>query len=74
MKDFLFLEYDLIKYCNKAFVKIKKFLNNIEIVFNESTNLFCDYLEALKTMIKIYYDENRFIINPNILSKNMITN
>ena len=31
-------------------------------------------LEALKTMIKIYYDENRFIINPNILSKNMITN
>lgn len=74
MKDFLFLEYDLIKYCNKAFVKIKKFLNNIEIVFNDSTNLFCDYLEALKTMIKIYYDENRFIINPNILSKNMITN
>ena len=74
MKDFLFLEYDLIKYCNKAFVKIKKFLNNIEIIFNESTNLFCDYLEALKTMIKIYYDENRFIINPNILSKNMITN
>ena len=74
MKDFLFLEYDLIKYCNKAFVKIKKFLINIEIVFNDSTNLFCDYLEALKTMIKIYYDENRFIINPNILSKNMITN
>ena len=74
MKDFLFIEYDLIKYCNKAFVKIKKFLKDIEIVFNDSTNLFCDYLEALKTMIKIYYDENRFIINPNILSKNMITN
>ena len=74
MKDFLFLEYDLIKYCNKVFVKIKKFLKDIEIVFNDSTNLFCDYLEALKTMIKIYYDENRFIINPNILSKNMINN
>ena len=74
MKDFLFIEYDLISYCNKAFVKIKKFLENIEIIFNDSTNLFCDYLEALKTMIKIYYDENRFIINPNILSKNMIDN
>ena len=74
MKDFLFIEYDLISYCNKSFLKIKNFLKNIEIVFNDSTNLFCDYLEALKTMIKIYYDENRFIINPNILSKNMINN
>ena len=74
MKDFLFMEYDLISYCNKAFVKIKKFLIDIELVFNDSTNLFCDYLEALKTMIKIYYDENRFIINPNILPKDMINN
>ena len=74
MKDFLFIEYDLISYCNKAFVKVRKFLENIEILFNDSTNLFCDYLETLKTMIKIYYDENRFIINPNILSKNMIEN
>ena len=74
MKDFLFIEYDLISYCNKAFVKIKKFLKDIEIVFNDSTNLFCDYLEALKTMIKIYYDENRFIINPDILPKDMINN
>ena len=68
------MEYDLISYCNKAFVKTKKFLIDIELVFNDSTNLFCDYLEALKTMIKIYYDENRFIINPNILSKDMINN
>ena len=74
MKDFLFIEYDLISYCNKAFVKVRKFLEDIEILFNDSTNLFCDYLETLKTMIKIYYDENRFIINPNILSKNMIEN
>ena len=74
MKDFLFIEYDLISYCNKAFIKIKKFLKDIEIVFNDSTNLFCDYLEALKTMIKIYYDENRFIINPDILPKDMINN
>lgn len=74
MKDFLFVEYDLIGYCNKAFVKIKNFLKEIEILFNDSTNLFCDYLEALKTMIKIYYDENRFIIKPDILSKNMISN
>ena len=74
MKDFLFIEYDLIMYCNKAFVKIKKFLKDIEVIFNDSTNLFCDYLEALKTMIKIYYDENRFIINPNILSENTIKN
>ena len=74
MKDFLFIEYDLISYCNKAFVKIKKFLKEIEVVFNDSTNLFCDYLETLKTMIKIYYDENRFIINPDILPKDMINN
>ena len=74
MKDFLFIEYDLVGYCNKAFVKIKNFLKEIEILFNDSTNLFCDYLEALKTMIKIYYDENRFIIKPDILSANMISN
>ena len=74
MKDFLFIEYELISYCNKAFVKIRKFLKDIEILFNNSINLFCDYLEALKTMIKIYYDENRFIINPNILSSSMISN
>ena len=74
MKDFLFIEYELVSYCNKAFIKVRKFLKDIEICFNESTNLFCDYLEALKTMIKIYYDENRFIINPNILSSNMISN
>jgi hypothetical protein len=74
MKDFLFIEYELVSYCNKAFIKVRKFLKDIEILFNESTNLFCDYLEALKTMIKIYYDENRFIINPNILSSNMISN
>ena len=71
---FPFIEYELVSYCNKAFVKIRKFLKDIEVLFNDSTNLFCDYLEALKTMIKIYYDENRFIINPNILSSNMITN
>ena len=74
MKDFLFIEYELVSYCNKAFIKVRKFLKDIEILFNDSTNLFCDYLEALKTMIKIYYDENRFIINPNILSSNMISN
>ena len=74
MKDFFFIEYDLISYCNKAFIKVRNFLKDIELLFNDSTNLFCDYLEALKTMIKIYYDENRFIINPNILSKNMISN
>ena len=74
MKDFLFIEYELVGYCNKAFVKIKNFLKEIEILFNDSTNLFCDYLEALKTMIKIYYDENRFIIKPDILSENMISN
>ena len=53
MKDFLFIEYDLVSYCNKAFIKIRKFLSDIELLFNDSTNLFCDYLEALKTMIKI---------------------
>ena len=74
MKDFLFIEYDLISYCNKAYIKIRQFLKDIEVLFNNSTNLFCDYLEALKTMIKIYYDENRFIINPNILTSSMISN
>ena len=54
MKDFLFIEYELISYCNKAFIKIRNFLKEIELLFNDSTNLFCDYLEALKTMIKIY--------------------
>ena len=74
MKDFLFIEYELVSYCNKSFVKIRNFLKDIEVLFKDSINLFCDYLEALKTMIKIYYDENRFIINPNILTTSMISN
>ena len=74
MKDFLMIEYELVYYCNKAFVKIDIFLKEMESLFSSSTNLFCDYLETLKTMIKIYYDENRFLINPEILSKNMVSN
>ena len=74
MKDFLFIEYDLISYCNKAFVKIRKFLKDIEDLYNDSTDLFCDYLEILKNMIKIYYDENRFIINQDILTSSMVAN
>ena len=38
MKDFLFIEYELISYCNKAFVKIRKFLKDIEILLNNSIN------------------------------------
>ena len=74
MKDYLMIEYELVFYCNKAFVKINIFLEEMEALFNNSSNLFCDYLETLKMMIKIYYDENRFLINPEILSKNMVSN
>jgi len=74
MKDFLFIEYELISYCNKAFIKIGKFLEDIELLYNDSSDLFCDYLEILKTMIKIYYDENRFIMKPDVLSPGTISN
>ena len=74
MKDFLFIEYELISYCNKAFIKIGKFLEDIELLYNNSSDLFCDYLEILKTMIKIYYDENRFIMKPDVLSSGTISN
>ena len=72
MKDFFIIEYDIIDAANHSLKKVTKFIEDIKKLFDETTNVFCDYLEILKTMIKIYYEENKKIILPNILSEKMI--
>ena len=72
MKDFFIIEYDIINAANKAMRRVTKFIEDIKKLFEDSTNIFCDYLEMLKIMIKIYYEENKKIILPNVLTEKMI--
>ena len=72
MKDFFLIEYDIIKNANHSMKKVTKFIEDIKKLFEDSTNIFCDYLEMLKIMIKIYYEENKKIILPNVLTEKMI--
>jgi hypothetical protein len=72
MKDFFLIEYDIIKSANHSMKKVSKFIDDIKKLFEDSTNIFCDYLEMLKVMIKIYYEENKKIILPNVLTEKMI--
>ena len=72
MKDFFIIEYDIINVANKAMRRVTKFIEDIKKLFEDSTNIFCDYLEMLKIMIKIYYEENKKIILPNVLTEKMI--
>ena len=73
MKNFFSIEYDIVNNANFAMKIAEKFINNIQKLYTESLNIFCDYLEMLKIMIKIYYKQNKRIILPNILPENMIT-
>ncbi len=73
MKDFFIIEYDIIDSANQSLKKVTKFIEDLKVLFDDTTNTFCDYLELLKTMIKIYYEENKKIILPNILSEKMIS-
>ena len=72
MKDFFLIEYNIVKNANYSMKKVAKFIEDIKKLFEDSTNIFCDYLEMLKIMIKIYYEENKKIILPNVLSEKMI--
>ena len=73
MKNFISIEYDIVNNANFAMKISEKFINNIQKLYAESLNIFCDYLEMLKIMIKIYYKQNKRIILPKILPENMIT-
>ena len=73
MKNFFSIEYDVVNSANLAIKKAEEFVLNIQKLYEESINIFCDYLEMLKIMIKIYYQENKKIILPNILPENMLT-
>ena len=67
MEDFFSIEYDIVSAANYVMSKANDFISTIKKLYDESINLFCDYLEILKTMIKIYYQENKKIILLQIL-------
>ena len=73
MKDFFSIEYDIINSANFAIKNSLEFINSIKILYEESITIFCDYLEILKKMIKIFYQENKKIILINILPEKMVT-
>jgi len=62
MKDFFSIEYDIVSAANYVINKANNFITSIKKLYDESINIFCDYLEILKTMIRIYYKENKKII------------
>ena len=72
MKDFFSIEYDIVSAANYVINKANNFITSIKKLYDESINIFCDYLEILKTMIRIYYKENKKIILPKILPEKMI--
>jgi hypothetical protein len=45
MKDFFVIEYDIIDSANQSLKKVTKFIEDIKIIFDDTTNTFCDYLE-----------------------------
>ena len=68
-KDFIFIEKDIIFYINKIYNKISQFYINMEFLFKECQNIFYDYLELLDNIIKLYYEQNKDILNiPTLLS------
>ena len=72
MKDFFSIEYDIVSAANYVINKANNFIASIKKLYDESINIFCDYLEILKTMIRIYYKENKKIILPKILPEKML--
>ena len=62
-KDFLFIEHIILSSSNKIYSKISQFLVNMEFLFKESLNIFYDYLELLNDLIKLYYNENKNVLN-----------
>ena len=72
MKDFFSIEYDIVSAANYVINKANNFITSIKKLYDESINIFCGYLEILKTMIRIYYKENKKIILPKILPEKML--
>ena len=72
MKDFFLIEYDIVNSANFCLKKVRKFSDDFRKIYDDSINTFCDYLEILKKMIKIYYEENKKIILPNAFSEKML--
>ena len=74
-KDFIFIEKEIISYINKIYSKISQFLINMEIILKDSHNTFYDYLELLNNIIKLFYMENKNILNmPSLLPNKSIVN
>ena len=69
-KDFIFIESDMLSCINKIYNKISQFLINLEFLLKDSQNIFYDYLEILYNIIKLYYKENKNILNISALLPN----
>ena len=72
LKNFFSIEYDIVNCANFAVKKADEFILEMQKLYEESIYIFCDYLEILKIMIKIYYQENKKIILPKVLPENML--
>ena len=69
MDDFLIIEYNLVKYINKLFLKISIFINDIKnLILNSKENLF-NLLNLLEICFKIFYNENNLILKESILNE-----
>ncbi len=73
MKDFFLIEYDIVNSANYCLKKVRIFIDDFRKIYDESINTFCDYLEMLKKMAKIFYEENKKIILPNVFTEKMLS-
>ena len=60
----------MLSCINKIYNKISQFLINLEFLLKDSQNIFYDYLEILYNIIKLYYKENKNILNISALLPN----
>lgn len=69
MDDFLIIEYNLVKYINKLYLKISIFINNIKNLILNSKENFFNLLSLLEICFKIFYNENNLILKETILNE-----
>ena len=75
IKDFIFIEHDLLTICNQIYKNISTLLIKIEFFMKTAQNIFFDYLELLCKITKIIYKENKSLLNlSSILSNKSIIN
>lgn len=64
MNDFIMIEHKLVSYCNKIFIKIEFYLNEILKIIKESNEDFNEYILFMKNNLESF--KNQIFLNNDI--------